>query len=149
MICICYLIKIDGKNLQSVKLRDYRQHLGVVLQDNFLFDGTILSNIRFANPHADFDEIKEVCRDLKFNELISHSYVDIHGEIVKEEKPFCEWVSSHTCRRSFCTNNWLNKIPNWIVMKYSKHKDEKTYLKYVKASKKEGMQEYIDTFAKD
>ena len=36
-------VKIDGKDLQSVRLRDYRSHLGVVLQDNFLFDGTILT----------------------------------------------------------------------------------------------------------
>ncbi|MDQ3799730.1 MAG: ABC transporter ATP-binding protein/permease, partial [Acidobacteriota bacterium] len=35
-------VKIDGKDLQAVRLRDYRSHLGVVLQDNFLFDGTIL-----------------------------------------------------------------------------------------------------------
>src|SRR5439155_24524976 len=36
------VIRIDGKDLQSAKRRDYRRHLGVVLQDNFLFDGTIL-----------------------------------------------------------------------------------------------------------
>src|SRR5207302_11299509 len=52
-------IKIDGKDLQSVKLRDYRRHLGVVLQDNFLFDGTILDNIRFSNPEANLEKIKE------------------------------------------------------------------------------------------
>ena len=55
-------VMVDGRDLNSVKLQDYRRHLGVVLQDNFLFDGTILSNIRFANPHANFDEIREVCR---------------------------------------------------------------------------------------
>ena len=42
------IIEVDGHDLQSVRLRDYRRHLGVVLQDNFLFDGTILDNIRFA-----------------------------------------------------------------------------------------------------
>ena len=45
-------VKVDELDLQSVRLRDYRSHLGVVLQDNFLFDGTILDNIRFANPHV-------------------------------------------------------------------------------------------------
>jgi len=54
-------ILIDGKDLSTVKLRDYRRHLGVVLQDNFLFDGTILENIRFANPEATFEQIKEMC----------------------------------------------------------------------------------------
>ena len=77
------LIKIDGKDLQSVKLRDYRQHLGVVLQDNFLFDGTILSNIRFANPHANFDEIKEVCRIANADEFIE-KFPDKYDTVVGE-----------------------------------------------------------------
>ena len=77
------VISIDGKDLQNVKLQDYRRHLGVVLQDNFLFDGTILSNIRFANPHANFDEIKEVCRIANADEFIEkfpEKYDTIVGE---------------------------------------------------------------------
>lgn len=77
------MVKIDGKDLQSVKLRDYRQHLGVVLQDNFLFDGTILSNIRFANPHADFAEIKEVCRIANADEFIE-KFPDKYDTVVGE-----------------------------------------------------------------
>ncbi|HLA94766.1 MAG TPA: ABC transporter ATP-binding protein [Pyrinomonadaceae bacterium] len=76
-------IRIDGKDLQSVKLRDYRSHLGVVLQDNFLFDGTILDNIRFSNPEADFDEIKEVCRIANADEFIekfTNGYKTVVGE---------------------------------------------------------------------
>lgn len=76
-------IKIDGKDLQSVKLRDYRRHLGVVLQDNFLFDGTILENIRFSNPEANLDEIKEVCRVANADEFIEkfpNGYDTIVGE---------------------------------------------------------------------
>jgi subfamily B ATP-binding cassette protein MsbA len=77
------MVKIDGKDLQSVRLRDYRQHLGVVLQDNFLFDGTILSNIRFANPHADFAEIKEVCRIANAEEFIE-KFPDKYDTVVGE-----------------------------------------------------------------
>jgi ABC-type multidrug transport system fused ATPase/permease subunit len=77
------IIKIDGKDLQSVRLRDYRQHLGVVLQDNFLFDGTILSNIRFANPHADFEEIKQVCRIANADEFIE-KFPDKYDTVVGE-----------------------------------------------------------------
>lgn len=76
-------IKIDGKDLQQVKLRDYRRHLGVVLQDNFLFDGTVLDNIRFSNPEASFEEIKEVCRVANADEFIEkfpESYSTIVGE---------------------------------------------------------------------
>jgi subfamily B ATP-binding cassette protein MsbA len=63
-------ITIDGKDLRSVRLRDYRRRLGVVLQDNFLFDGTILENIRFANPEADLSTIKEMCRIANADEFI-------------------------------------------------------------------------------
>ena len=74
---------IDGKDLQSVKLRDYRKHLGVVLQDNFLFDGTILDNIRFSNPEATFDEIKEVCRIANADEFIE-KFPEAYNTIVGE-----------------------------------------------------------------
>jgi subfamily B ATP-binding cassette protein MsbA len=76
-------ISIDGKDLQTVKLQDYRRHLGVVLQDNFLFDGTILDNIRFSNPHADFKAIKAVCRIANADEFIEkfpEGYKTIVGE---------------------------------------------------------------------
>src|SRR6185369_11789057 len=45
-------ITIDGRDLTGVKLRDYRSHLGVVMQDNFLFDGTIAENVAFSRPDA-------------------------------------------------------------------------------------------------
>ena len=76
-------IKIDGKDLQTVKLRDYRRHLGVVLQDNFLFDGTILDNIRFSNPEANLEKIKEVCKIANADEFIEkfpNGYETIVGE---------------------------------------------------------------------
>ena len=76
-------ITIDGKDLQSVKLRDYRKHLGVVLQDNFLFDGTILDNIRFSNPEASLEEIKEVCRIANADEFIE-KFPDAYQTIVGE-----------------------------------------------------------------
>src|SRR5262249_24209888 len=53
-------VLVDGHDLTTVKLRDFRSHLGVVLQDNFLFDGTIAENIAYARPHASRDEIVAV-----------------------------------------------------------------------------------------
>ncbi len=76
-------ILIDGKDLQSVKLRDYRRRLGVVLQDNFLFDGTILDNIRFANPEANLDQIKEVCKIANADEFIE-GFPDGYNTVVGE-----------------------------------------------------------------
>jgi len=76
-------VLIDDKDLQTIKLRDYRRYLGVVLQDNFLFDGTILENIRFANPHANFEKIKEMCIVANADEFIEkfpNGYETIVGE---------------------------------------------------------------------
>jgi subfamily B ATP-binding cassette protein MsbA len=55
-------ILVDGQSLASIRLADYRRHLGVVLQDNFLFDGTVAENIAFARPHASRAEIERVAR---------------------------------------------------------------------------------------
>jgi subfamily B ATP-binding cassette protein MsbA len=76
-------ILVDGRDLDSVRLRDYRAHLGVVLQDNFLFDGTIAENIRYARPHAALDEVREVSRVAhcaEFIEGFEKQYDTIVGE---------------------------------------------------------------------
>jgi subfamily B ATP-binding cassette protein MsbA len=76
-------IKIDGRDLSEMKLRDYRSHLGVVLQDNFLFDGTIAENISFSHPHATIEEIQAVSRIAHCEEFIDgfeKKYDTIVGE---------------------------------------------------------------------
>ena len=50
-------VRVDGLDLRDVDLRSYRRQLGVVLQDPFLFSGTIASNIRFAKPDATDEEV--------------------------------------------------------------------------------------------
>jgi ABC-type multidrug transport system fused ATPase/permease subunit len=50
-------VRVDGVDLRDVKLRSYRRQLGVVLQDPFLFSGTIASNIRFGKPDATDEEV--------------------------------------------------------------------------------------------
>ena len=76
-------ILVDGRDLSSLRLRDYRRQLGVVLQDNFLFDGTIAENIRYGNPHATIDDIKRVSRIAhadEFIETFEHGYDTVVGE---------------------------------------------------------------------
>jgi subfamily B ATP-binding cassette protein MsbA len=63
-------IVVDGRDLSSIRLRDYRSQLGVVLQDNFLFDGTITNNIKYGRPDATADEIREVSRIAHADEFI-------------------------------------------------------------------------------
>jgi subfamily B ATP-binding cassette protein MsbA len=76
-------IKVDGKDLQTLRLRDFRSYLGVVMQDNFLFDGTISENIAFSNPHATRAEIEAVSRIAHCEEFIGgfeQKYDTIVGE---------------------------------------------------------------------
>ncbi|HEY7292165.1 MAG TPA: ABC transporter ATP-binding protein [Vicinamibacterales bacterium] len=76
-------ILVDGLDLTTVKLRDFRSHLGVVLQDNFLFDGTIAENIAYARPHAPREEIIAVSRIAHCDEFISEfekGYDTVVGE---------------------------------------------------------------------
>jgi len=53
-------VLVDGRDLRGVELRAYRRQLGVVLQDPFLFAGTIADNIRFAQPGATDDQVADV-----------------------------------------------------------------------------------------
>jgi ABC-type multidrug transport system fused ATPase/permease subunit len=76
-------VKIDGRDLALIKLRDYRSHLGVVLQDNFLFDGTIAENIGFSKFRASREEIQKVSRLAHCEEFIEgfdNKYETIVGE---------------------------------------------------------------------
>jgi subfamily B ATP-binding cassette protein MsbA len=76
-------ILIDGRDLATVRLRDYREHVGVVLQDNFLFDGTVRENISYSRPDATFEEIQEVSRIAHCDEFVEgfpESYDTVVGE---------------------------------------------------------------------
>jgi subfamily B ATP-binding cassette protein MsbA len=63
-------VRVDGRDLGTLRLADYRSHLGVVLQDNFLFDGTVAENIRYGTPHATFGDIERVSRIAHADEFI-------------------------------------------------------------------------------
>src|SRR5436190_66776 len=63
-------IKVDGKDLSTLRLRDFRSYLGAVMQDNFLFDGTVAENISFSKPHATRAEIQAVSRIAHCEEFV-------------------------------------------------------------------------------
>ena len=74
---------VDGKELDSLRLREYRSQIGVVLQDNFLFDGTIRENIAFSRPGATEEEVREAGRIAHCDEFVSrfeNGYDTIVGE---------------------------------------------------------------------
>ncbi|MGB5497400.1 MAG: ABC transporter ATP-binding protein [Maribacter sp.] len=55
-------ITVDGKDMSKVNLNSFRQHLGVVLQDDFLFEGTIRENILFPRPNAGDEELQQAVK---------------------------------------------------------------------------------------
>ena len=62
-------ITIDGKDLSQVKLQSFRKHLGVVLQDEFLFEGTIRDNIMFPRPNATEAQLQNAVKAAYVNEF--------------------------------------------------------------------------------
>jgi len=76
-------VLVDGRDLNSLRLSDYRTQLGVVLQDNFLFDGTVAENVAFARPHATRAEIVAVARIAHADEFVDQfdeKYDTVVGE---------------------------------------------------------------------
>ena len=74
---------IDGQDLASLRLMDYRRQLASVLQENFLFDGTIAENVGYAKPGATLDEIKHACLVAHCDEFITQfpkGYDTVVGE---------------------------------------------------------------------
>ena len=74
---------VDGVDLSTVRLSSYRTQLGVVLQETFLFDGTIRENVSYARPDATEDEILAACRIARvdeFAEAFEKKYDTVVGE---------------------------------------------------------------------
>jgi subfamily B ATP-binding cassette protein MsbA len=76
-------VLIDGRDLETMRLKDYREQLGVVLQDNFLFDGTVLDNIRFARPGATREEVMGAARIAHADEFVK-GFPDGYDSVVGE-----------------------------------------------------------------
>jgi ABC-type multidrug transport system fused ATPase/permease subunit len=77
------IIRVDGTDLSKAQLYSYRTQLGVVLQDTFLFDGSIRENVGFARPGATEEQILEACRIARvdeFAEKFEKKYDTIVGE---------------------------------------------------------------------
>jgi ABC-type multidrug transport system fused ATPase/permease subunit len=77
------VIRIDGRDLSTLKLRDYRAELGIVMQDNFLFDGSVADNISFSRPGASRAEIEAAGRLAHCDEFVrefEEGYDTVVGE---------------------------------------------------------------------
>jgi len=76
-------VLVDGTDLATVRLESYRNQLGVVLQDTFLFDGTVRENVAFSRPSASEEDVLAACRIARvdeFAETLPEKYNTIVGE---------------------------------------------------------------------
>ena len=76
-------VLIDGIDLATVRLDSYRQHLGVVLQESFLFDGSIRENVAFSKPDATEEEILRACAIARVDEF-AETFPDKYDTIIGE-----------------------------------------------------------------
>jgi subfamily B ATP-binding cassette protein MsbA len=76
-------VLVDSRDIAHVRLRDYRSHVGVVMQDNFLFDGTVRDNIAFSKPGATDAEVRAAARSAHCDEFVDRfdqGYDTVVGE---------------------------------------------------------------------
>ena len=79
------------------------------------------------------DKIKKVCEIAEINETIKFSFKKGNRDI-EEVKPKYKWITSHSCRRSFCTNEFLAGTPVELIMKSSGHRSLKDFYRYIKVT---------------
>jgi len=77
------VIRVDGVDLSTVRLDSFRTRLGVVLQESFLFDGTIRENVSFSRPDASEEEVMRACRIARVDEF-AESFADKYDTVVGE-----------------------------------------------------------------
>jgi hypothetical protein len=126
-----HLEKRDG--LLYKKQTKTKHWVAIPLRDeaHYILTVSFKSNIpQISNPDFNY-YIKEVGKRAGLIQAVKHSYMKGNKEII-ETKPKFEWISSHTCRRSFCTNEYLAGTPVELVMKISGHKSLKDFYKYIK-----------------
>ncbi len=76
-------VRVDGVDLSTVRLDSFRTRLGVVLQESFLFDGTIRENVAFSRPEATEEEIMRACRIARVDEF-AEGFAERYDTVVGE-----------------------------------------------------------------
>jgi len=121
-----FLYKKQQKSSHRVVI-PLRQAAKDILENRFKRNYEPLTNVEF-NRH-----IKTICKMAGITERVKHTYTKGNKKI-DEVKPKCEWITTHTCRRSFCTNEFLAGTPVELIMKISGHKSTKDFYRYIRIS---------------
>jgi integrase len=89
-----------------------------------------LTNPEFNRHIKTIGKMAGICQNIKFSHRRGN-------KTIEEIKPKYDWISSHTARRSFCTNEFLAGTPVELIMKISGHKSIKDFYKYIRISPEE------------
>lgn len=129
----------DVRNRMLYKKQEKSDHLVVIpLRDeaNYIFIHKFKRKIpKITNPDFNY-YIKEVVKIAGITELIKFSHKRGNKDII-EVRPKSAWVTSHTCRRSFCTNEFLAGTPVDLIMKISGHKNLRDFYRYIRITPEE------------
>src|SRR5690606_12189833 len=74
-------VSVDGHDLRDITLRSIRHQISVVLQETFIFSGTIMENIRFGNPSATDDEVKAAAKAIGADKFIDNMPLGYETEV--------------------------------------------------------------------
>ncbi len=89
-----------------------------------------LTNAEFNRHIKTIGKIAGICQRITFSYKKGNKTIDV-------QKPKYDWITTHTARRSFCTNEFLAKTPVKLIMKLSGHKNEKDFYRYIRVTPEE------------
>ncbi len=142
--CLTGLRFSDFSNIKSEDIRNGKLHIKQQKSDHWVViplrpiaHDILMTKLKGQIPrtsNAAFnDEIKRVCEIAEINESIKFSYKKGNRDI-EEIKPKYKWITFHSCRRSFCTNEFLAGTPVELIMKISGHRSLKDFYRYIKVT---------------
>ncbi len=152
--CLTGLRFSDFSNIQQEDLRDgmlfkkqqKSDHWVVIplrIQAREILNNRIFKNFKSpTNPEFN-RHIKSLVRLAGIVEPITHSYKK-GNKMITETRDKCDWITTHTCRRSFCTNEFLAGTPVSLIMKISGHKSERDFYRYIRISPEEAAYKMLD-----
>jgi site-specific recombinase XerD len=107
-----------------------RKEAKEIFTEEFKGELTTMSNVKFN------EKIKIIAKKAGISQIIKFSYKK-GSKMIEERRPKYAWITSHTARRSFCTNEFLKGTPVYLIMKISGHKREKDFYRYIRISPQE------------
>ena len=122
------MLYVTQKKTGSTVIVPLRKDAKAILIDKYCMQMPQISNPNFN------EYIKEVCRIAGITEQVKITHKR-GNKVIEEVKPKYAWITSHTCRRSFCTNEYLAETPADLIMTISGHKTEKAFRRYIKADR--------------